>query len=84
MEKKKVSFAESIIILIVLLAILGVSVIKFGLSPEVPVLFTVLLLTFWARLRGFSWQDVQNGIKEGIGVATVSYTHLTLPTILLV
>ena len=71
MEKKKVSFAESIIILIVLLAILGVSVIKFGLSPEVPVLFTVLLLTFWARLRGFSWQDVQNGIKEGIGVAII-------------
>ena len=71
MEKKKVSFAESIIILIVLLAILGVSVIKFGLSPEVPVLFTVLLLTFGARLRGFSWQDVQNGIKEGIGVAII-------------
>lgn len=71
MGKKKVSFAESIIILIVLLAILGVSVIKFGLSPEVPVLFTVLLLTFGARLRGFSWQDVQNGIKEGIGVAII-------------
>ena len=71
MEKKKVSLTESIIILIVLLAILGISVIKFGLSPEVPVLFTVLLLTFWARLRGFSWQDIQNGIKEGIGVAII-------------
>ena len=71
MEKKKVSLTESIIILIVLLAILGISVIKFGLSPEVPVLFTILLLTFWARLRGFTWQDVQNGIKEGIGVAII-------------
>ena len=71
MGKKKVSLTESIIILIVLLAILGISVIKFGLSPEVPVLFTVLLLTFWARLRGFSWQDIQNGIKEGIGVAII-------------
>lgn len=71
MEKKKVSFSESIIILIVLLVILGLSVIKFGLSPEVPVLFTVLLLTFWAKLRGFSWQDIQNGIKEGIGVAII-------------
>ena len=71
MEKKKVSFSESIIILIVLLVILGLSVIKFGLSPEVPVLFTVLLLTFWAKLRGFSWQDIQNGIKEGISVAII-------------
>ena len=71
MEKKKAPFSESIIILIVLLVILGLSVIKFGLSPEVPVLFTVLLLTFWAKLRGFSWQDIQNGIKEGISVAII-------------
>lgn len=71
MKKKQVSFPESIIILIVLLAILGISVIKFGLSPEVPVLFTVLLLTFWAKLRGFTWTDVQDGIKEGIGVAII-------------
>ncbi|PEH06965.1 Na+/H+ antiporter NhaC [Lactobacillus sp. UMNPBX4] len=71
MKKQKVSFTESIIILIALLAILGISVIKFGLSPEVPVLFTVLLLTFWARLRGFTWTDVQDGIKEGIGVAII-------------
>lgn len=69
--KKKVSFTESLIILAVLLIILGLAVIKFGLSPEVPVLFTVLLLTFWAKFRGFSWQDIQDGIKEGIGVAII-------------
>ncbi|MCT7712064.1 MAG: Na+/H+ antiporter NhaC, partial [Lactobacillus crispatus] len=71
MKKKKVSFTESIIILIALLTILGLAVIKLALSPEVPVLFIVLLLTFWARLRGFSWQDVQDGIKEGISVAII-------------
>lgn len=71
MVKKKVSFAESIIILLLLLIILGVAVIKFGLSPEVPVLFTVLLLTFWARLRGWSWNDVQDGIKDGISIAII-------------
>ena len=69
--KKKVSFTESIVILAILLVILGISVIKFRLSPEVPVLFTVILLTLWAEIRGFSWQDIQNGIKEGIGVAII-------------
>lgn len=69
--KKKVNFPEAITILIILLVILGFSVIKFGLSPEVPVLFTVCLLTFWAKLRGASWQDVQDGIKEGISVAII-------------
>ncbi|MEK3648297.1 hypothetical protein AAA413_08185 [Lactobacillus crispatus] len=42
MKKKKVSFTESIIILIALLTILGLAVIKLALSPEVPVLFIVL------------------------------------------
>lgn len=69
--KKKVSFSESIIILALLLIILGIAVIKFSLSPEVPVLFTVLLLTFWAKARNFSWQEIQDGIKEGIGVAII-------------
>lgn len=69
--KKKVSFTESLVILALLLVILGFAVIKFGLSPEVPVLFTVLLLTFWAKFHGFSWQEIQDGIKEGISVAII-------------
>lgn len=69
--KKKVGFGEAVTILIILLAILGVSVIGFRLSPEVPVLFTVLLLVFWAKFRGASWEEIQDGIKEGIGVAII-------------
>ena len=69
--KKKVSFLEAIIILLLLLIILGISVIKFGLMPEVPVLFTVCLLVFWLRLRGNDWASIQDGIKEGIGIAII-------------
>ncbi len=69
--KKKVSFPEAIIILLLLLLILGISVIKFGLMPEVPVLFTVCLLLFWLRIRGNDWSSIQDGIKEGIGVAII-------------
>lgn len=69
--KKKVSFLEAIIILGLLLIILGVSVIKFGLMPEVPVLFTVCLVVFWLRIRRNSWADIQDGIKEGISVAII-------------
>ena len=69
--KRKVSFGEAITILAILLIILGWSVIKIGLMPEVPVLFTVCLLVFWAKFRGASWVDIQDGIKEGIGVAII-------------
>lgn len=69
--KQKVSFTESLIILAVLLVVLGTAVINFALAPEVPVLFTVLLLTFWAKIKGFSWEEIQAGFKEGISVAII-------------
>src|SRR5699024_6536831 len=68
---KKVYFNETIIILIIMLIILGTAVIKFGLSPQIPVLFTVALLIFWARFRGASWEDIHQGIQEGIGTAII-------------
>lgn len=69
--KRKVSFAEANIILLVILIVLGTSVIYFKIAPEVPILLTICLLVFWAKLRGFSWEEIQDGIKEGIGTAII-------------
>lgn len=68
---KKVSFTEAVTILVVMLVILGTAVIHFGLSPQIPVLFTIALLIFWARVRGASWEDVHQGITEGISTAII-------------
>lgn len=68
---KKVTFGESLTILIIMLIILGTAVIKFGLSPQIPVLFTIALLIFWARLKGASWDEVHHGIQDGIGTAII-------------
>lgn len=68
---KRISFTEAIIVLLLMLVILGTSVIHLGLSPQIPVLFTVGLIVFWAKLRGASWDDIHDGIKEGIGTAII-------------
>ena len=68
---KKIGFSESITILIIMLIILGTSVIHFGLSPQIPVLFTIALLVFWAKFRGASWDDIHKGIQDGIGTAII-------------
>ncbi|MCI1290556.1 MAG: Na+/H+ antiporter NhaC [Lactobacillus sp.] len=67
----KVSVAESVIILIVMLLILGWSVIAWGLAPEVPVLFTIAMLILWAKLRHWSWDDIQGGIIDGVHIAII-------------
>lgn len=62
----KVGFGESLTVLFVMLIIMGTSVIGLKLEPVVPILFVIMLLIAWARLRGFSWNQINNGIIKGI------------------
>ena len=68
---KKIRFSEALIILLLMLIILGTAVIKFGLSPQIPVLFVIALLILWAKLRGASWDNIHQGIQEGISTAII-------------
>lgn len=68
---KKVSFNEAVIILLLMLAFLGTGVIGFGLSPQVPVLFVIALLIGWARLKKVSFEEIHQGITEGITTAII-------------
>lgn len=70
--KQKIGFKESVAILIIMLVILGIGVIGFGLSPQVPVLTVIGVLTAWlAAVRKISWKEITNGITEGISTAIV-------------
>ena len=76
MKKEKISFTESIIILIALLAILGIAVIKFSLSPEVPVLFTVLLLTSGLDYVASPGKMSKMGSKRGSALQLFQFLFL--------
>lgn len=65
-EIKKVSFIESLIILLLLLSTLGYLIIFQKLSPHVPILFVFMLLLFYGKIKGFSWEEIQDGIISGI------------------
>lgn len=64
--EKKIQFKEALLILILMLAILGTGVIKFGLSPQTPVLLVIGLLILWAKIRKHSWDTIHNGIMDGV------------------
>ncbi|MEY8446370.1 Na+/H+ antiporter NhaC [Enterococcus ratti] len=63
---KKITIKESIAVLVVLLAILGILIIGFQLSPHIPILIAFMCLLFYGRFRGFSWDDIHEGIIKGI------------------
>lgn len=66
MKKTRLTFWESLIIMLVMFGLLGTMMIKLKLTPQIPILLTFTLLLFYGRLRGFSWKELQDGIVEGI------------------
>ncbi|MEK2588831.1 Na+/H+ antiporter NhaC [Lentilactobacillus buchneri] len=66
MRNSRVSLREAILVLVVALAIMGTGVIGLGLSPQVPVLLAITVTIFWAKVTGFSWDEINAGIKDGI------------------
>lgn len=65
-EKTKISAFEAVVVLLVLFCILGFLIIGLDISPQVPILVVLTLLMFYGKLRGFSWDDVMDGIESGI------------------
>lgn len=63
---KTISLKESLILLFLVLSILGIGIIRFHLSPHIPILIVFTLLLFYGRFKGFTWEDSQKGIIKGI------------------
>ena len=69
--KKEVQFNEAVSILVLMLIVLGISVIGLGLMPNIPVLAVIGALMGWLRFRGFTWDNLMAGIKQGISTAII-------------
>lgn len=59
------------ILLVAMLAILGCGVIGFGMAPKIPVLFVIMLLVLWAKLKHASFDMLTNGIIKGVNSAII-------------
>lgn len=68
MKNKRTSFSviESLVVLILVLAMLSTLIIAFGQSPQVSLLIVMIVLMFYGYIRGFSWNWIMAGLEEGI------------------
>ncbi|SEM90807.1 putative tyrosine permease, NhaC family [Ligilactobacillus sp. WC1T17] len=68
---KRVNFIEAVAILGLMMLILGLSVIAFGLSPQVPVLSVTGLLFLFAAIKKIPAKELMAGIEDGVKTAIV-------------
>lgn len=65
-RKQPLKLPEAITVLFIVLLILSVLIIKFQVSPHIPILLAFTLLLFYGKFRGYSWDEIHNGIISGI------------------
>lgn len=65
-KASKLTFLESLIIMLVMFGLLGTMMIALKMTPQIPILLAFTLLMFYGRFRGFTWNELQDGISEGI------------------
>lgn len=65
-DKPNIGVAESIVVVIVILFILGYLIIFLGQSPQVPLLISVVTLMLYGIIRGFNWDEIVGAIEDGI------------------
>lgn len=70
-QANRVGFGEALAVLVMMLVIMGVGVIGFGVSPQIPVLLVISLVLLWAKVRRFSWDDIHKGITDGVTTGIV-------------
>ena len=62
----KFGFGESIMILIAILIILGSLITVKQQEPQAPLFIAFTLLAVYARLRGFKWSTIMDGMRTGL------------------
>ena len=70
-KSKQKNILEVLIILALILAILGFSVIKLGLAPQVPIMAAIALLILWGKMHRESWYLIHQGITKGISTGLI-------------
>ncbi|MQS74801.1 Na+/H+ antiporter NhaC [Lactobacillus halodurans] len=65
-KASRLTFLESLLIMLVMFSMLGIMMIGFNMTPQIPILLTFTILLFYGRFRGFSWKELQDGIVTGV------------------
>ncbi|MGF1707365.1 Na+/H+ antiporter NhaC [Enterovibrio baiacu] len=59
-------FWEAIISLLSLVVGISISIVMYGLDPQIPMMLGVVVASVIALRCGFSWKDIQGGMVNGI------------------
>lgn len=68
-RKKEMPFWMALVIVLLTAVIMGGSIIGFKLDAHIPLLLCLVVAGALAMTKGFTWEDIYSGIRQGINDA---------------
>ncbi|WP_243291385.1 Na+/H+ antiporter NhaC [Bacillus sp. FJAT-47783] len=66
MSVKKPSFISSCFLVAFIIAFLGISILYYGVAPQIPIVFSGIIVALYGLTIGFSWKELEQGMVRGI------------------
>ncbi|RID85411.1 Na+/H+ antiporter NhaC [Peribacillus asahii] len=63
---KKPSFLASIVVVLSVITLLGVSILHYGVAPHIPIVIATIFVTCYGLILGYKWKDLENAMAKGI------------------
>ncbi|WP_026582849.1 Na+/H+ antiporter NhaC [Bacillus sp. J33] len=63
---KKPSFPASIMVILIVITLLGISILHYGVAPQIPIVISTIIVACYGLTLGFKWKDLENAMAKGI------------------
>ncbi|MFF2289064.1 Na+/H+ antiporter NhaC [Peribacillus butanolivorans] len=80
---KKPSFLASIVVVLSIITLLGISILHYGVAPQIPIVIAAIFVACYGLTLGFKWKDLENAMAKGIFYGIPSILILCLIGILI-
>lgn len=66
MAKKNVSFWSATILVLLMIVFLGVSILYYGVAPQIPIVFSAIVVALYGIFHGSTWKELEQAMIRGI------------------
>jgi Na+:H+ antiporter, NhaC family len=80
---KKPSFLASIVVVLSVITLLGISILHYGVAPHIPIVVATILVACYGLTLGYKWKELENAMAKGIFYGIPSILILCLIGILI-
>ncbi|MDZ5710720.1 Na+/H+ antiporter NhaC [Jeotgalibacillus haloalkalitolerans] len=78
MKTRKPSFLISVLLIVFLTFVLGVSILHYQVAPQIPILIVASTVAIYGYLIGFKWKEIEGAMVKGISAGLSSILILCL------